>query len=273
MEYSIERINIDNKSLESVKALMEITFPGRTKFTMDYLKWQYVDNPLGYVYGYNAYYEGALAAHYATIPYRLLIDGVSHLGLLSLNTATHPEHRGKQLFTKLAEKTYANAAKDGYEFVIGVANDNSTHGFIKYLGFELITPLTFRVGFGAIAINPDCSYKCDLTRDFVEWRLSNPSNQYYAKGNTVFAKRSFFAKDIVGVVPVDFVPQKVLRSIWRPLNLYVGIGASLNHHYFKLPHLIKRPPFNLIFKSLGENKVIAPNKNNIVFQLLDFDVN
>lgn len=97
--------------------------------TSNIWRWQYADNPVGKIVGFNAYMGNLLAAHYVTMPIYMNIEGEKTLGVLSLNTATHPEHRGKRLFTILAEKSYQYAAENGYKFVIGVANAQSTHGF------------------------------------------------------------------------------------------------------------------------------------------------
>ena len=61
------------------------------------------------------------------------------------------------MFTILAERTYQYAAENGYRFVIGVANAQSTHGFIKNLDFKLIGPLDFKIGLG-MNIYPQCDY-------------------------------------------------------------------------------------------------------------------
>lgn len=149
MEYRIEQVKVDDENLRESQSLLQSVFKKHAdKFSFDYLKWQYADNPVGPIVGFNAYWEDVLAAHYVTMPIYMNIEGKKTLGVLSLNTATHPDHRGKRLFTILAERTYQYAAENGYKFVIGVANANSTPGFIKHLGFKLIGPLTFKVGVG-----------------------------------------------------------------------------------------------------------------------------
>ena len=123
--------------LDELCALMNDSFPN-CPFGKDYYRWQYEDNPNGKVVSYNAYYDGILAAHYAAIPVEMSFDGNIVKGLLSLNTATHSQHRGKGLFVKLAQLTYDYAQEHGYKYVIGVANANSTHGFLTKLGFYQI---------------------------------------------------------------------------------------------------------------------------------------
>ena len=151
--YNFKQVIIDNQCLSECSKLLSAVFTNTTKFTNQFLEWEYKNNPNGNIVGYNAYYGDKLAAHYVTQPVRVLIEGKVRKVLLSLNTATHPEHQGKKLFTSLAEKTYELAYKEGYDFVYGVANANSTPGFINKLGFQLVAPLVARIGMGQIKKN------------------------------------------------------------------------------------------------------------------------
>lgn len=58
---------------------------------------------------------------------------------------------------------------------------------------------------------------------------------------------------------------------WRP-KLYVGLGASFKSIYLKVPKFIKRSPFNLIFLDLTQGTLPIVSRDNIFFQLFDFDV-
>ena len=192
MSYRIEWCNDYTKErLKQLVGLMNASFPD-CKFKEEYYKWQYMENPNGRVVSFNAYAEdGQLAAHYAAIPIKMILDGKEELGLLSLNTATHPNHQGKRLFTTLADKTYEKAAELGYKFVIGVANANSTHGFLKYLGFYLVAPLEFKVGIGDIFKYADHIDKNRVyyDTDSLKWRLNNPEFKYSYGGHSIYGNR------------------------------------------------------------------------------------
>ena len=273
MEYRIEQVRVDEPSLSEILQLMQSAFAGHSdKFSLEYLKWQYADNPAGKIVGFNAYMGDVLAAHYVMMPIYMNINGQKTMGALSLNTATHPEHRGKRLFTILAEKTFEYAAKNGYKFVIGVANAQSTHGFIKHLRFKLIGPLTFKVGIGAnIYDHNDYTFTRYWDKEIIDWRLKNPSYQYYKNGDVIvspikvgFKKLVHIDKEGLGQLP---------KLSFRPLNLYIGFGANLEKgHYFNLPKFIKHSPFNLIFKDLTNGELPEVTKENILFELIDYDV-
>ena len=149
--YDFKPLTLDYEELSICSTLLKKTFPVTKRYNDKYLSWLYCDNPDGHAIGFNSYYKDSIGAHYATIPIEAEIYGRAEKGLLSLNTATHIEHRGKGLFTKLANHTYVSAKDQNYKFIVGVANANSTNGFIKKHGFQLVGPLKAKIGIGPIS--------------------------------------------------------------------------------------------------------------------------
>ena len=273
MDYRIEQIKVNEDSLREIQNLLQLVFEKHaSKFSFDYLKWKYVENPVGQVVGFNAYLDNILAAHYETMPIYMSINGKKTLGLLSLDTATHPDHRGKRLFSILAERTYQYAADKGYKFVIGVANDNSTHGFIKDLNFKLIGPLDFKVGIGRrIYPQRDYTFTRYWDKEIMDWRLKNPSMRYYKNGNLIVSPIKVGFKTLVCHNGAELVSLPKLH--WHPLNLYIGYGARLNKGlYVNLPKFVERSPFHLIFRDLTGGSLPEMTQKNILFELMDFDV-
>lgn len=274
MDYRIEQVKVDDAALLETLQLMQLAFVGHAeKFSMEYLKWQYADNPVGPIVGFNAYQGDVLAAHYVTMPIYMNIEGKKTLGVLSLNTATHPEHRGKRLFTILAERTYQYAAKNGFKFVIGVANAQSTHGFLKHLKFKLIGPLTFKIGMGInIYSKKNYIFTRYWDKEIMDWRLKNPSMEYYKNGDVIVSPIKTGFKKLV------FHDKENLVSLnnklhGRPFNLYIGYGADLRKGFYcGIPKFIEHSPFNLIFRDLTDGTLPEVTKDNILFELIDFDV-
>lgn len=159
--------------------LFNIAFAGDSKLSAQYLDWLYVQNPHGRVIGFDAFSDGELAAHYAIMPRRYILDGNAYAAALSINTATHPSHQGRGLFTRLAEVTYAHAAEQGVRFVVGAANANSVGGFIRKLGFHNLGQIRLYFGLAAPAAAAD---ELTLAADipWLRWRLANPSRRYTA---------------------------------------------------------------------------------------------
>src|SRR2546430_14155743 len=117
--YEFRRVDTDNfANTNHAKFLAEV-FKNPWLFTSQFIQWQYADNPAGKIVGYNAMVGDLIAAHYVAQPFYAKLNGETYKAILSLNTATHKEHRGKGLFTKLADQTYTTAANEGFAFVIG----------------------------------------------------------------------------------------------------------------------------------------------------------
>ena len=273
MDYRIEQVKNNDAALRESQQLLQLVFKERAdKFSFEYLKWQYADNPVGPIVGFNAYMGDVLAAHYVTMPIYMNIEGKKTLGVLSLNTATHPDHRGKRLFSILADRTYQYAAENGYKYVIGVANANSTHGFIKNLNFKLIGPLTFKIGVGtSIYSKKDYTFTRYWDKEIMDWRLKNPSMEYYKNGDVVVSPIKPGFKKLVFHDCEGLVSLSKLHG--RPFNLYIGYGADLrNGCYCGIPKFIKHSPFNLIFRDLTDGSLPEVSKDNILFELIDFDV-
>lgn len=280
MEYKIELGDYStDENFTQLRALFDAAYgiDKAVKLSPEFLKWQYLDNPLGEVLSFNAWAEdGEMAGHYATIPVKMMLGGKIEKGLLSLNTATHPKHQGKGLFTKLASATYAYAKENGYKFVIGVANANSTHGFLKKLGFYMVAPLEVKVGLGSAFANVDRTEKnyCYYDQETLKWRLACPSFSYSLKGNAILGNRNEPCfKTYVASIPAGVDVNKLgLKEKGSLFGLYIGLGIKTGGCYVNLPKFIKRSPFNLIFKDLTDGELPVITKDNIFFQLLDYDV-
>jgi len=274
MEYSIKKIEVDEDSLIEITRFLQETFPKNEKFTLDFVRWQYAQNPLGAMAGFNAWDEGRIVSHFAGLPIDMNMFGQKRKGLLCINVSTNINYRGKKLFTILGQKTAEYAAENSYDFLIAVPNANSTHGFLKYFGFYLISPLTVKVGMGKNIYN-NALFNCYKSWDDDQWtwRLKNPANRYFCDEKDIISTPiSFFAKTLSKGQPSGTIRKIASKSIgFRPLNLYVGLGGNTsNGLYFNIPSFVKRPPFNLVFRDLtGEIPEIK--KEDVFLQLIDLD--
>ncbi len=273
-DYTFKRIATDAQAISGYASLLTEVFAGDEKFSTSYLQWQYVENPNGRVFGFDAFMKDELAAHYATIPVRYHFQGKELKGLLSLNTATHQNHRGKGLFTKLADRTYTHAAEEGYDFVIGVANQNSTHGFVKKLGFDLVGPLQVKVGMGKIHVDKSRhEFTSSWDEDSLSWRLKHPKANYHQSKNLVkTATQKKFISGIMTSKKGDSVSPSQLPRQSSLLNMWIGLAEYQKQKglFFNLPDKLKPSPLNLIYKDLSG---ALPNLKqcSVAFELLDFD--
>jgi GNAT superfamily N-acetyltransferase len=268
----------DDESLARYAGLFAACFPGVTKFDLPYLRWLYCENPDGPVVGFDAFEGGRLAAHYACVPATASIEGQAARVLLSLNTATHPGFQGRGLFTQLAQQTYDAGLSAGFDAVYGVANANSTPGFTRKLGFQLVTPLEARVGVGRllraskqIAV---ASFERTRSAQALAWRCANPHNRVHlrrsgdivqcfaaAAGPLVGAYHEFAAGEVAAAT--DGHPP--------PARLFLGLAPQgVSPLYVSIPQRLRPSPLNLIYKPLSSG-VRTLDAGRVRFAFIDFD--
>ncbi|MFC5551315.1 GNAT family N-acetyltransferase [Massilia aerilata] len=283
-ELSFAPIRTDAAALAQYGALFKACFPMTDKFTPRYLAWLYVDNPDGKAVGYDAWDGERLAAHYVCIPARAWVEGSEVPVLLSLNTATHPDYQGKGLFTKLAAMTFEAGAAQGFDGVYGVANANSTPGFVRKLGFQLVRPLEARVGVGSLRHAPKAapgalSFERSWSAEALRWRCANPHNPVFVKNGA--GKLRFHAAASGHKLPayaeldaggVD-LPASERAPVLSPLRLFIGLAPDASSSYWNyasIPMRLRPSPLNLIYRSFAP-RVRALDPSRIAFSFLDFD--
>lgn len=278
----IRQCNFDTDAdFEQLVRLQDETYRERgLRFNPEEFKQWYVLNPAGRVLSFNAYDGEKMVAHYACTPTQFTFDGIVEPGLLDISTVTHPDYRGKGLFKTLAAHTFREAKQLGYKFIIGVANDNSFPGYIKYFPFKFITRLEVKIGFGRdILPNDSIRVKGCYTPEFVEWRCRQMKCKYtdeaYTKATgSIIGVKGRLVQTFMGIVPEETLSRVEMKRHGvdiRPV-LYVGTGASFKSPYITVPKFIKHSPFNLIFMDLTDGELPEVTKDNILFQLIDFDV-
>lgn len=275
MDYSLREIDTAEESLSEITEFLKESFPQNEKFTLDFVRWQYAQNPLGRMRGYNAYDNGRIISHFAALPIDMNLFGKRRKGLLCINVSTNDRYRGKKLFTTAGEATIRYAIENGFDFMIAVPNANSSHAFLKYFGFYMISPLSVKMGLGK-NIYTDKEYNCCKywDEDQLHWRLSNPANKYRLREDgIIFTPVSYFVKTVSRKPLSGNYPDIASGDIgFRPVNLYVGLGADTSKGiYFNIPSFIKRPPFNLVFRDLTGGEIPVIKKEDIFLQLIDLD--
>ena len=276
---TITPTGIAPQQLAAYARLLTEVFGGE-KFSEAAVGWRYRDNPAGQVVGADAWDGERLAAHYVTCPLEAELEGRVARGLLSLNTATHPDYQGRGLFTKLAEAAYAQSAAAGYEFVIGVANANSTPGFLRRLAFQPVGQLHAGIlgrpprRLGASPVQ----FAGHWREALLAWRLANPTGRYTAArcGGLI----GVWARTHLPFVQAGaFLPdegQSLARRTSAPLaaTLFLGLEPRLDlqaHGFWPIPQRWRPSPLNLIWRPLGEGVPRELDPRAVALNFLDFD--
>ena len=110
-----------------------------SRLTTDSLRKRYDTRALGAAHiGYIALHRetGTAAAYYGVFPHKIIRESEILLVAQSGDTMTHPAHRKKGLFIRLAKMTYAACEEAGIRYVYGFPNENSLPGFLKHLDWQ-----------------------------------------------------------------------------------------------------------------------------------------
>jgi GNAT superfamily N-acetyltransferase len=266
-------------ALEAYEALLSATFEASAKFTARALAWRYRDNPAGKVVGTDAWSGETLAAHYVTCPAQVRLSGRPARALLSLNTATHPDFQGRGLFVRLAEATYERAAAAGFDCVFGVANANSTPGFLRRLGFQLVEPLD--AGILLAAPRRRAAAALDFQGEWSEaglaWRLANPAGRYVTgrSGELAAAWSPTHLPLVSCAAFLQTTPQPAPRR-GAPLGaqLFIGLDPRLRAGGLRLaplPTRFRPSPLNLIYRPLSASAPRTLDPDAVALSFLDFD--
>jgi hypothetical protein len=155
-----------------------------------YLRWLYLENPLGTAYQKYTYDGDVLVAHYALLPqtYR---DATGRLpGAYSLHAVTRRGAQRGGLFVTLGKEIYADAAADGRRLMTALPNEKSVGPGVKYLGWRLVgqmpvrlcPPTTFRTtGVETIDCTPEFTASdrfSALTADLDEYPVTGVTNSW-----------------------------------------------------------------------------------------------
>jgi hypothetical protein len=271
------------EALPEIVGLLERVFPRDRPWGPD-LEWQYLKNPSGPARYVNAYAEsGALIAHYALLPTPPLAEPPAAFAgtYLSLNVAADPAARVPGLMVATTRALFRAMLADGPALVLGVANEKSSQGFVRMLGFQSLGRLSLTVH--APGTLPVISAPRALAAHpaHLAWRASRPGVTTYgdpARGALTVRLRH-------GGVPLDAVlstglpPDSLSRlalprpAVWTP-RLYAAFGAPVGGGV-AVPARLRPSPLEYIFRVFGDAVLAEPVRRLLLarrFEFLDFDV-
>jgi len=271
----------DDAAYAEYARLFADCFPGVDKFSRDYLEWLYRRNPDGEVVGFDARDGDRLPAHYACIPTFVRLGGQDVRMLLSLNTATHPDYQGQGLFTRLADLTYAAGVDQGFDGIYGVANANSTPGFMRKLKFQLVSPLRACAGIGPLGIDfsgtAEVQFRRIWSAQALAWRCACPVNPVIARvrgDRTTFLAPALRGGAVMAAAEIDTTaPSGQSKGSTSPLHIFIGLvppAWQRSALYVDIPGRLRPSPLNLIYRSLS-GRVESLRPDAVFLSFLDFD--
>ena len=222
-----------------------------------YLRWLYLENPLGAAIQRSTDQDGQRVAHYAIVPQTYRDRNGPVPAAFSLNAVVREGHQRAGHFRTNGLSIYEEAPAHGMRFVIGVSNEKSTGAVVKYMGWRLVGPLPVRVlhpgrrteadvrhipidramlasdWFADVAGDLDDHPADGLTNRYdlasLRWRLSCPHTDYHLHvGEHIVAVST---RSSLGPLPAAVILKLLPRgagSIGAPTSALVG--SVLRHH-------------------------------------------
>lgn len=242
-------------------------------FSQELFQYWYEYNPVGRVISFNAFDKGMMVAHQSFVPEEMIVGDRVVRCLRSMAVVTHPEYRGRHLFSQLTNAAIEEAKRQGYEFIYAITNENSTPIFLKHCGFSLITKLQVKIGIGTdIKANEGCLYRRHWTLQTLKWRLSY--RPYYIYNHSIIGSYGYGVKTYMATIDSELLNQIDItkQHVGIGCYLYIGLGAKLPWSFMNMPKFVKHSPFNLIFRDLTGGQLPPMTADNVFYQLLDYDV-
>lgn len=97
----------------------------------EFFTWKHRGNPFGPSPAWIALVGGEVVGFRAFLRWELDHDGVRRSAVRAVDTATHADHRGRGIFTRLTLDALEELAADGVELVFNTPNDRSRPGYLK----------------------------------------------------------------------------------------------------------------------------------------------
>jgi hypothetical protein len=139
--YHIERLSKDN--LASLDKLYNAVFGRKNPVGFYGKKYDTAYTGVEYV-GYIAFNENKNPiAYYGVIPCFIRNVDQLYLAAQSADTMTHPKYQFKGLFVQLANLTFDLCQEEGISIVFGFPNQNSLHGFLVRLKWQMTETLDY----------------------------------------------------------------------------------------------------------------------------------
>ena len=278
----LRRCELGPAALGELADLIRRVIPRAREIDAGFLAWDYQRCPVGPAIGINAYEDGELVGHIAGTPFRALLAGREERGLNLHHAVTDPTRGGRGIFKGFVRAVLEAGASEGYGFVVGLPNANSTFGVVERLGFQLVRPLSVKLGVGATPERDDAAQP-GFARLWSEaelaWRLARPGARYRVQRRgaraCVFAPASLPGVVAeLGTFPGAWIPSTLPESrAPGPLRMWAGLDPARRWSrtlYLDLPRRWLPAPLNFVFFDLtAAGRRLEPAGLRV--DLLDFD--
>lgn len=222
----------------------------------DYLAWLYDRNPDGVAFIGNRDEGDVRVAHYALVPQRYRNAAGPGPFVFSLNAVSRTGSQRKGHFVEIGHEIFAEASAAGRLAITAVANEKSTPGAVKYLGYRHLGPMPVAVtvanpfrarGWYSVIVSEDWLASDRFTdlaselddhpaigwtpswqADNLRWRLARPQGGYVVHVGPDLVAVS--VRDTVRGLPFAVILKLLPRRGATGLSGRGAVAAACRHH-------------------------------------------
>lgn len=157
--------------------------------SIDYWVWKHIENPFGASMVLVAENEGQLIGVRAMMRWIWQRGNDVFVSLRAVDTATHPDHQGRGIFTVLTQKMVDRTHDQDISFIFNTPNPKSLPGYLK-LGWTIAGKLTIGVSFFPYIFNSFSSSRDSVTDFSCLDDLCNRWNTHQETNRHLFTPKS-----------------------------------------------------------------------------------
>ena len=210
-------ITSKNALLEKEKDIAQLFLDSFGKpLSADEWRYFWIDNPVGNPYVSLCYENEKLLGHFAVVPTLFSFRGEPFVAYRAMTTMVHPDGRGKGLFTELSKRVNAMLQAAGASMIYGFPNRNAAPGYIRYLGWTLLSPDKACDFDGEEILESQLIQDALLESADIEWNTTDSVQadwRYSMPGVRIEKNLGLVLKDYQGVMNILHVTREGLNSI------------------------------------------------------------
>jgi GNAT superfamily N-acetyltransferase len=105
--------------------------------------WKHYENPFGMSPAWVAISGGRVVGFRTFLRWEFVLDGQLVRAVRAVDTATHPDHEGRGVFTALTTHALGGLGEEGVDFVFNTPNERSRPGYLR-MGWQPVRRLPVR---------------------------------------------------------------------------------------------------------------------------------
>ena len=121
---------------DGILRLAELTFPGEDLASPEFLAWMYDRNPNGRAVEFVTKSRALVTGHCAAVPMSCKVGEEAKPASVAVNGMTHPDFRGRGIFSRLYGEVTAGSDREGMVLTFGFPNSNSLNACLRHLNYR-----------------------------------------------------------------------------------------------------------------------------------------